>query len=228
MYKGKMSSWLFGTMFNKKTDLMVPFFTKDTFSKRMTFVTCGLSHTYGGDLKVWMQLVIFILRKLPFNIQPNLQALTQWAAAMETTMAALAMALVVWVAWPMALVPAMALDVIVVMALATSAPLSSERPDHSLGTQCLSNFHYLILQRCYHHALAAFQIGRCPHLWWMIWMLYQDVVNCSAKWSNLSSFSFCGISKLAFEYILFWWTLNIKLHFLQSFQNTKYLFFLKF
>lgn len=95
MYKGKMSSWLFGTMFNKKTDLMVPFFTKDTFSKRMTFVTCGLSHPYGGDLKIWMQLVIFILRKLTFNIQPNLQALTQWAAAMETTTAALAMALVV-------------------------------------------------------------------------------------------------------------------------------------
>ena len=59
---------------------------------------------------------------------------------METTMAALAMALVVWVAWPMALVPAMALDVIVVMALATSTPLSSERPDHYLGTQIRSEY----------------------------------------------------------------------------------------
>ena len=69
-------------------------------------------------------------------------------------MAALAVALVVWVAWAMALVPAMALDVMVVMALATSTPLSMEdihqldsfeRPDHYLGTLCLSNFYSVIL-----------------------------------------------------------------------------------
>ena len=131
------------------------------------------AHPYGGDIKVCMQLVIYILRKLTFNIQPNLQPLTQCATTTATTMAALAVALVVWVAWAMVLVPAMALDVMVVMALATSAPLSMEdihqldsfeRPDHYLGTQCLSNFHSLILQRCYHHALATFPIGRCPYL----------------------------------------------------------------
>ena len=151
-----------------------------------------------------MQLMIFILRKLTLNIQPNLQPPAQWATTTATTMAALAVALVVWMAWSMALVPAMALDVMVVMALATSAPLSmedihhldsSERPGHYLGTQFLLSNTSNMLPPC----TCKFSDCKCPYLWWMIWMLYQDVVNCSAKWSISYYFSFCDISELAFE-----------------------------
>ena len=51
----------------------------------MTLVCCALLHPHWGGIKVWMQLVIFILRKLTFNIQPNLQPLTHWATITATT-----------------------------------------------------------------------------------------------------------------------------------------------
>lgn len=184
MYKGKMSSWLFGTMFNKKADLMVPFFTKDTFSKRMTFVTYYLS-------PIWRESksldAVSDLHSQETNLQHPTKPSKLWHSELLWKLLRQPWLWPWWFGWlAYGFGPSYGLGCYGGYGFGYFRPLSSERPDHYLGTQCLSNFHYLILQRCYHHALAAFQIGRCPHLWWMIWMLYQDVVNCSAKWSNLS------------------------------------------
>lgn len=92
----------------------------------MTLVCCGLPHPQWRSIKVQVQLVIFILRRVTFDIQPDPQALTQWATTMITATAALAMASVVSEDWATAMAPVMAWEAMEVMAVATSVPLSME------------------------------------------------------------------------------------------------------
>ena len=92
----------------------------------MTLVCCGLPHPQWRSIKVQVQLVVFILRRVTFDIHPNPQALTQWATTTATATVALATASVVSEGWAMATAPVMALEAMEVMAVATSVPLPME------------------------------------------------------------------------------------------------------
>lgn len=110
----------------------------------MTLVCCGWPHPHGGSTKVWGQQVIFILKKVIFNIQPNTRALSQWATTTATSMVALVMALVVLVAWVMAIVPAMVVEAMVVMAVATSVLLSMEDTGHLDFTESILHLQWSV------------------------------------------------------------------------------------
>ena len=99
------------------------------------------------EYKSLMQLVISILGRVTFDIQPSPQALTQWATTTATTMMALAMASVDLVAWAMATAPPVVLEAMVVMAVATSILLSmgdSHHLDSSVNT--VHSFNIIVIK----------------------------------------------------------------------------------